>query len=367
MKNEERVVVKVGTSVLTDSSGRIRREKIDNIVRQIVEVKRMGFKPVLVTSGAIALGMELLGIKKKPKELEKRQALASVGQVLLMKLYGEEFEKHSLYVGQILMTHEDIEDKSRCLNLTNTLNTLISMDITPVVNENDALSFKEIQFGDNDNLSALIAQVVNAKLLLLLSDVEGLYDKNPKRYPSAKLLKVVNRIDERIWRLADGTLSEKSFGGMKSKLEAAKKAGLYGIPTRIVKGDIEDVIVRVLKGEEIGTLFLPERKLSRSKWWTAFAFRSKGKLFIDEGAVRAIKESGKSLLPSGVIGVEGNFSRGDCVEVVDRNGNLVSKGITNYGSYEIELIKGLKTLEIERKLGYKYTDEIIHRDNMVIL
>ncbi|MCS7281538.1 MAG: glutamate 5-kinase [Desulfobacterota bacterium] len=367
MTKISRLVVKVGTSILTDKLGRINPQKIKDIARQIKKVKEMGVDPLVVTSGAIACGMELLGINRKPKEIGKKQALASVGQVILMSLYSHAFKEHNLHIGQILLTHEDVKDKDRCLNLTNTLNTLLSLGIIPVVNENDALSFREIQFGDNDNLSATIAQIVNADLLLLLSDVDGLYEKNPKKYPGANLVKVVKKIDERIWSIAEGTESEKSIGGMLSKIEAAKKAGLYGIPTRIVSGDTEEVIVRVVLGEELGTLFLPERKLSRKKWWTAFAFRTKGKIWIDDGAEKAIKENGKSLLPTGVLKVEGDFSRGDCVEVVNIKGVLISKGIVNYGSHEIDLIKGLKTIEIEQKLGYKYTEEVIHRDNMVIL
>ena len=213
----------------------------------------------------------------------------------------------------------------------------------------------------------MIAQIINADLLLLLSDVDGLYEKNPKKYRDANLLRTVKKIDDRLWHIAEGTESEKSIGGMVSKLEAAKKAGLYGIYTRIVNGNARNVIVRVVEGEEIGTLFLPERKLSRNKWWTAFAYRTKGKIWVDEGAEKAIREKGRSLLPSGILKVEGVFSRGDCVEIVNKVGILVSKGITNYHSHEIEMIRGLKTVEIEKKLGYKYTEEIIHRDNMVIL
>jgi glutamate 5-kinase len=367
MQKFSKVVVKVGTSVLTDKEGTINREKIEEIADQIKRVNAKGVEAVIVTSGAIASGMQLLKIAKKPKEIGKKQALAAVGQVMLMTLYAEAFKKHGLNIGQILITHEDIKDKKRCLNLMNTLNTLLSLRITPVVNENDALSFTEIQFGDNDNLSATIAQIINADLLLLLSDVDGFYEKNPKRYPGARLLKTVKKIDDKIWAIAEGTESERSIGGMVSKLEAAKKAGLYGIFTRIVNGNTKDVIVRVINGEEIGTLFLPERRLSRNKWWTAFAYRTKGKIWIDEGAEKAIREKGKSLLPSGILKVEGDFSRGDCVEILNEKGVLISKGIANYYSYEIQMIKGLKTVEIERKLGYKYTEEVIHRDNMVIL
>lgn len=363
----KRVVIKIGTSVLLDQRKKISIGMIESIGEQVRTIQRKGIKPVIVTSGAIACGMEILNLKKKPKEIEKRQALASIGQVLLMKMYMDVFEKKDIKIGQILLTHEDIASKNRCLNLMNTLTALINMDIVPVINENDALSFKEIRFGDNDNLSALIAQISNADLLLLLSDVEGLYEKDPKRYPDARIIRLVERIDKDIERTASGTRSEKSIGGMVSKLEAAKKAGYYGIPTRVVKGDIRDIIPRVIGGEEIGTLFLPRGKIARNKWWTAFAYKIKGYIDIDEGATQAIKDRGKSLLPSGIVGIAGEFSRGDCVELKTLKGRVIARGITNYSSSDIEKIKGIKSIDIEKKLGYKYTDEIIHRDNMVII
>lgn len=363
----KRIVVKIGTSVLLDANKKISIEMIKNISEQIKAVKEKGVKPIIVTSGAIACGMELMDIKKKPKEIEKRQALASIGQVLLMKMYMDVFKEKGIKIGQILLTHEDIANKEKCLNLMNTLNALIKLDIVPVINENDALSFKEIRFGDNDNLSALIAQIANADLLLLLSDVDGLFDKDPKRYPEAKIIKVVEKIDKEIEKTAGGTRSEKSTGGMVSKLEAAKKAGYYGIPTRVVRGNLKDVIQRIIKGEEIGTLFLPEGKIARNKWWTAFAYRIKGNIDIDEGATQAILFRGKSLLPSGIVDISGDFSRGDCVNLRSVTGKVIARGITNYSSSDIEKIKGIKTVDIEKKLGYKYTDEIIHRDNMVIL
>ncbi|MCX7966681.1 MAG: glutamate 5-kinase, partial [Syntrophorhabdaceae bacterium] len=298
-KTLKRVVVKIGTSVLLDNFKRISINMIENIAEQIKIVREKGIKPIIVTSGAIACGMELMGLTKKPKEIEKRQALASIGQVLLMKMYMDVFNNKGIKVGQILLTHEDIASKEKCLNLMNTLNALINLDIVPIINENDALSFKEIRFGDNDNLSALIAQITNADLLLLLSDVDGLYEKDPKKYPDARIIKVVKKIDKDIEKTAGGTRSEKSIGGMVSKLEAAKKAGFYGIPTRVIRGNIKDIIPRVIKGEEIGTLFLPEGKITRNKWWTAFAYRIRGSIDIDEGAVQAILNRGKSLLPSG--------------------------------------------------------------------
>lgn len=366
MKEWKRVVLKIGSSLLLNERAQISRKFLRDIAGQVKKMKERKIEAIIVSSGAIACGMKILGIKKKPKEIQKKQAIASCGQVYLMELYRKAFEKEGLKIGQILMTHEDIKDRKRCFNLTNTLNVLLSMGIIPIVNENDSISFEEIRFGDNDNLSALIAQITDADLLILLSDVEGLYDRDPKRYGNANIIKAVQRIDREIENIAEGTRSERSIGGMKSKIEAAKKAVYFGIPTRIVKGDEKDVILRLLDGEDIGTLFLPQKRLSRKEWLLAFAFKSKGSIIIDVGAKKAIIFEGKSLLPSGIRQVKGEFLRGDCVEIEDEEGKLLARGITNYSSKEIEMIKGFKSIDIEKKLGYKYTDEIIHRNNMVV-
>jgi len=367
MHKIKRVVIKIGTSVLLDKEKKININMVRNIARQVRRIKNEGIEAIVVSSGAIACGMESIGLKKKPKEIEKRQALASVGQIILMKMYMDTFQRDRMKVGQVLLTHEDIKSKDRCLNLMNTLNTLLSMKIVPVINENDALSFKEIRFGDNDNLSALIAQITNADLLLLLSDVEGLFNKDPKKHSDARIISVVKRIDEKIEKTAGGTKSEKSTGGMVSKLEAAKKAGYYGIPTRVVMGDVKNIIWKAIKGEDVGTLFLPERKMARNKWWTAFAFKVRGRIHLDRGAENAVTRAKKSLLPSGVTGIEGDFARGDCIELDNMDGKVIGRGITNYSSADIDKIKGLKSVDIEKKLGYKYAEEVVHRDNMVVI
>jgi len=367
MLNIKRVVIKVGTSVLLDNDKKISIDMVRKLARQIKSIKDAGIDSIVVSSGAVASGMESLGLKKKPKEIEKRQALASIGQIKLMKMYMDSFEKEKLKIGQVLLTHEDIKSKNRCLNLTNTLNSLLSMNIVPVINENDAVSFKEIRFGDNDNLSALIAQITDADLLMLLSDVDGLYDKDPNKCKDARIIKTVEKIDGKIEKLASGTQSEKSIGGMVSKLEAAKKAACYGISTRIVRGNIEDIAWRVVKGENIGTLFQPETKLARNKWWTAFAFKVKGKVWLDDGAEYAIINNGKSLLPAGIADVAGDFSRGECIELNSTSGRVIARGITNYSSSDIKKIKGLKSVDIEKKLGYKYAEEVVHRNNMAVI
>ncbi len=363
----KRLVLKIGTSILLDENRKISTTKIKEIARQVKVARKKGIQVIIVSSGAVACGMETVGLVKKPKEIAKKQALASIGQVLLMKMYRENFEKLEMKVGQVLLTHEDIKNKTRCINLTNTLDALLHMGIVPVINENDALSFTEIKFGDNDNLSALIAQIVEGDLLLLLSDVEGLFDCDPNDNPRARMIPVVKKIDRELEQFATGTGSEKSVGGMASKLEAAKKAGSYGIPTRIVLGTKKDIILKVIEGEDPGTLFLPERKLARKKWWTAFAFKPKGALWVDEGAEQAVVHNGKSLLPSGVTRADGAFTSGECVEMKNPQGDIIARGITNYSSSDVDRIKGLKSTDIEKQLGYKYTAEIIHRDNMVII
>lgn len=367
MSDIKRVVLKIGTSVLLDEENRISAAKAEDFARQIKAVTDRSIQVICVSSGAQACGMESIGLKKKPKEMARRQALASIGQVVLMRMYMDAFAKVGLTASQILLTHEDIRSRTRCINLLNTIDALLDMGVVPIVNENDTLSFKEIMFGDNDNLSALIAQITTSDLLVLLSDVEGLYEKDPKHHADARMIRTVKRIDKDIEALAQGTSSETSVGGMTSKLEAAKKAGHYGVPTRLVKGDVEDVIPRLLAGEEIGTLFVAKKRMTRKECWIAFAFKTKGSISVDQGAEKALLSSGKSLLPSGIVDVGGHFARGECVDITDGETKVIARGIVNYSSSDINKIKGSKSVEIERKLGYKYTEEVIHRDNMVLL
>jgi glutamate 5-kinase len=362
-----RVVVKIGTSVLLDAGEKISNSRAEDFARQIKAVRDRSIDVIVVSSGAQACGMERVGLRRKPREMARKQALASIGQVVLMRMYMDAFAKVGLAASQILLTHEDIRSRTRCINLMNTIDALLDMGVVPIVNENDTLSFKEIMFGDNDNLSALIAQITSSDFLVLLSDVEGLCEKDPKRHPGAKVIGTVRKIDREIEALAHGTDSEKSVGGMTSKLEAAKKAGHYGIPTRLVKGDVKDVLPRVIDGEDIGTLFLARKRMTRKECWIAFAFKSKGRIMVDQGARAALLEAGKSLLPSGIVKVEGEFARGECVDIADGEKNSIARGIVNYSSSDIGKIKGSKSIEIEKKLGYKYTEEVVHRDNMVLL
>ncbi len=362
-----RVVVKIGTSVLLDADEKISSSRAEDFARQIKAVRDRSVDVIVVSSGAQACGMERVGLRRKPREMARKQALASIGQVVLMRMYMDAFAKVGLAASQILLTHEDIRSRTRCINLMNTIDALLDMGVVPIVNENDTLSFKEIMFGDNDNLSALIAQITSSDFLVLLSDVEGLCEKDPKRHPGARVIGIVRKIDKEIEALAHGTDSEKSVGGMTSKLDAAKKAGHYGIPTRLVRGDVKDVLPRVIDGEDIGTLFLARKRMTRKECWIAFAFKSKGRIMVDQGARVALTEAGKSLLPSGIVKVEGEFARGECVDIADGEKNSIARGIVNYSSSDIGKIKGSKSIEIEKKLGYKYTEEVVHRDNMVLL
>jgi len=362
-----RVVVKIGTSVLLGADEKISSARVEDFARQIRSVRDRSVDVIVVSSGAQACGMERVGIRRKPREIARKQALASIGQVVLMRMYMDAFAKAGLTASQILLTHEDIRSRTRCINLMNTIDALLDMGVVPIVNENDTLSFKEIMFGDNDNLSALIAQITSSDMLVLLSDVEGLCEKDPKRHPGARVIGTVRKIDRDIEAFAYGTSSEKSVGGMRSKLEAAKKAGHYGIPTRLVKGDVKDVLPRVVDGEEIGTIFLARKRMTRKECWIAFAFKSRGRIVVDHGARTALLDAGKSLLPSGIVGVEGDFARGECVDIADGGKNSIARGIVNYSSSDIGKIKGSKSIEIEKKLGYKYTEEVVHRDNMVLL
>ena len=293
MSDIRRMVLKIGTSVLLDEQKRISRARMLDFARQIKAVRDRSVDVILVSSGAIACGMETVGLKRKPREMARKQALASIGQVALMAMYMEAFAQAGLKASQILLTHEDTKSNARCINLLNTIDALLAMGVVPVINENDTLSFKEIMFGDNDNLSALIAQITSADLLVLLSDVEGLYEKDPKRNPGARIIRTVRRFDERDRGFAQGTGSEKSVGGMTSKLEAAKKAGHYGIPTRLVSGGIKDVVLRTAAGEQIGTLFAAAKRMTQEEVLDRLRLQAEGETGHRPGRPEGPRRSGE--------------------------------------------------------------------------
>jgi glutamate 5-kinase len=365
LHNIRRIVVKVGTSVISSSHG-LSTEAVKGLVKQILALRATGKEIVLVSSGAIAAGMSVLGFTKRPSTLPQQQACAAIGQGRMMSVYEGLFNEQGMHTAQILLTREDIRARHRYLNSRNTLLTLLRYGIFPIVNENDTVSVDEIKFGDNDMLSSLVSVLVESDLLIILSDVKGLYTKSPED-KDAKIIGVVEGINSRIQELAKGTKRLTSVGGMASKIKAAKIATLSGIPVVIADGAEEDVLLKILSGADIGTLFVPEEKLKGSKKrWLLFGSHPVGTIIIDEGAKEALVEKGKSLLPSGILNVMGSFESGKVVGVADKNNNEIGRGIAKYSSKDIEKIKGLKTNIVDKILGFSLGPEVIHRDDMGI-
>ncbi|MBI5639148.1 MAG: glutamate 5-kinase [Nitrospirae bacterium] len=364
----KRLVVKIGSNILSDEKEGLDTKRISSIASDIVELQGMGYEVVIVSSGAVAAGMRKLGLKQKPKEIKLKQAAAAVGQSSLMWAYERSFAEHGKKVGQVLLTREDVSDRKRYINAKNTLLTLLSYGIIPIVNENDTVVTDEIKFGDNDHLASLVSILVEAERLVILSDVEGLFMQDPRYSPSAELIREVEEITCDIERLAGGTGSAVGTGGMYSKVLAARKATSHGIAVHIVTGKKKGLLVALIRGRQHGTYFRPvENRISHRKGWIAYSTRSKGSVVLDDGAVKAITGMGRSLLPSGIVSVEGDFELGDPVFCVDRQGRKIAKGLTNYSSADLKKVMSKKTSEIEKILGYKYSDEAIHRDNLVIL
>jgi glutamate 5-kinase len=366
LQDVKKVIIKIGSAVLTGTDG-LDLEIIEQLVDEIAELTKQGYQIVVVTSGAIASGKHRMGISGPLKSMPQKQAAAAIGQSRLMRVYSNAFGKHGIYVAQILLTMSDLTDRKRFLNIRNTLSTLTEWGVIAVINENDSVAVDEIKFGDNDHLAAMIANITEAHLLINLTSTEGLYDKNPALSKKAKVISLVREITGEIETAATADTTSVGMGGMKSKVIAARKVTAFGIPYIIAPGKEKGILHAVIAGKDKGTLFLPmSEHLTSRKCWIAFTLRSRGKLTLDEGARAAICEHGKSLLPSGIIGVEGNFDLGDPVTCVDQNGVTLAKGLVNYGSQEIHKIMGLKSSKIEQVLGYKDYDEVIHRDNMAV-
>ncbi len=359
-----RVVVKVGSRLVV-SGGGLDLDFIDRLAGDIVSSQI----PVstIVSSGAVAAGMGQMGIKEVPSSIPMKQALAAIGQSHLIRHYEKVFEKRNRKVAQILLTGDDLSIRNRFLNAVNTFEKLFSLGVIPIVNENDTVTVEEIKFGDNDTLSAKVALLVNADLLIILTDVDGVYTRDPTRYDDAELIKCIKNIDRKYVRqFSTHSPGKLGTGGIYTKLLAAYEASLKGIPTIIANGKKPGIIRNILSGKVEGTVILPRKdKLKAKKAWMAIMSRPRGKITIDNGAVKALLE-GRSLLPSGIRNAEGNFSRGDTVEVVAEDGREIARGITEYNVSEIEKIKGHKSSEIERLLGYVFSEEVIHRDKMVL-
>lgn len=363
-----RAVIKLGTAVLTGPDGGLAKETFGQLAAQVSALRKEGREVTIVTSGAVAAGLKLLNTGSKPGSLPQKQAAAAVGQSALMWLYERSLARYGLKVAQVLLTHEDLKDRKRYLNSRHTLLALLNFGIIPVVNENDTVAVEEIMLGDNDNLAAMVASLIDADLLVILSDIQGLYRQDPRLQPKAELIPLVEVIEPELERLVGGSLSPTAVGGMVTKIQAARSAARAGIATVIAHGHIPDIILKIMAGEEVGTLFLPEGDpLTKRKHWIAFVLRPKGAIGVDEGAVAAVLKKGKSLLASGIASVSGKFGVGDAVEIMDSGGQVFARGLTNYSSQELGKIKGLKSAAIEAELGYKYFDEVVHRDNLVVL
>jgi glutamate 5-kinase len=368
MSKIKRVVIKIGSSVLTDEDGEIQDSAFYEIARGISKLKSKKIETVVVSSGAIASGMKKLGLKKKATDVSMKQAIAACGQSALMWNYERAFSEFGERVAQILLTHDGLSDRKRFLNARKTLLTLLRIGIIPIINENDTVAVEEIMFGDNDNLAALVTSLVEADLLILLTNIDGLYTNDPRNHRDAEFLPVINEIDMEIQKMAGETFGKTTTGGMKTKIEAAKAAAAFGVPTIIANGKKQSALANIFSGEMIGTLFIPSNERIRGrKHWIAFTLKPSGDLIIDDGAKRAIASLGKSLLPSGIIGVKGNFELGESVRCIDENGSEIARGLASYGSDEIRKILGAKSTSVEGILGYKYGDEIIHRDDLVVI
>ncbi len=362
-----RIVVKVGSSSLTHPTGKLNLSQIERLVRQLADLHHQGKELVLVSSGAIGAGMGKLGLKSRPKTIPEKQALAAVGQGILLHMYEKMFAEYGQTVAQVLLTREDVADRRRFLNARNALMTLLGYGAIPIINENDTVAVEEIKFGENDTLSALVASLVDADLLILLTDIDGLYTANPKEDPSAQLICEVEEITPEVEKLAGGAGSALGTGGMATKLSAGKIATNSGVGMIIADGSRPNVLLEALSGEPVGTFFTPrEYRLQCRKRWIAFGTPVQGKIFVDDGAKRAIEHKGKSLLSSGITGVEGSFDLGNVVSITNSLGEEFARGIVNYGSREIEQIKGAHSKDIEKILGHKDYDEVIHRDNLVL-
>lgn len=361
-----RVVVKIGSSLLTDEGRGLNRVALDGWVDELGALVGRGIKLLLVTSGAVASGMQRLGVKQRPHTLHELQAMAAVGQMGLVQAYESSFQRHGLQTAQVLLTHEDLASRERYLNARSTLRTLLDFGVVPVINENDTVATDEIRFGDNDTLAALVANLVEADALIILTDQDGLYETDPRTAIGAKLVPEGMAGDAGLLRMAGdaGTLGR---GGMRSKLLAAEKAARSGAVTVIAPGRCERVVSRVLDGESIGTCLSPAQgRVAARKQWLASHLHVSGRLTIDAGAVRVLRDGGKSLLPVGVKAVEGSFQRGELVSCHDPDGNEVARGLVNYSIDETRRIMGQASDRIETLLGYVDEPELIHRDNMVV-
>lgn len=366
-EDAKRIVVKIGSGVLTEDNG-LNLKALRSISRQICQLADRELEIILVSSGAMASGIKKIGLSKRPEEIPKRQAIAAVGQAGLIMEYEKSFDRYNKKVAQILLTSDDLVNRKRYLNARNTLCTLLSWQVIPIINENDTVVVEEIKFGDNDNLAAMITLLMDADILINLTDIDGLYTKDPRKNKDAELIPVVTTIKKDIEKYATDIPGPLGTGGMLSKIKAAKKVTAAGIPMLIAGGEKHDILIKLFAGKEHGTFFIPKKeKLANRKCWIAFTLKPKGTIMIDNGAAAAILKSGKSLLPSGIVRVDGEFSVGAAVEFRRKSNNeILGTGLVNYCASDIRKIMGLKSGKIKKYLGHKSYDEVIHRDNLAI-
>ena len=364
----KRLVVKVGSSLVTNHGQGLDRSAIASWAAQIAQLRTLGHKLVLVSSGAIAEGMQRLGWAHRPHAIHELQAAAAVGQMGLVQVYESCFSQHGLRTAQILLTHDDLADRGRYLNARSTLMTLLNMGIVPIINENDTVVTDEIKFGDNDTLGALVANLVEADWLVILTDINGLFDDDPRKNPGARLISKAQSSDAQLERMAGGAGSTIGKGGMITKVLAARRAARSGADTFIVSGKIQNVLLKLLDGESIGThLRANTNPITARKQWLANHIQIVGKIFVDTGAAQALRLNGKSLLPVGVTAIEGDFDRGAVVTCIAPDGTEVARGLVNYSATESRRIAGKSSADLETILGYLGESEIIHRDNLVLM
>ncbi|MGR9085581.1 MAG: glutamate 5-kinase [Gammaproteobacteria bacterium] len=364
----KRVVVKIGSSLLTKGGQGLDHDAITAWVRQMADLRHKSIDVILVSSGAVAEGMSRLGLKVRPKTLHELQAAAAVGQMGLVRFFDDNFQHHGLHAAQVLLTHDDLSHRQRYLNARSTLLTLLKFGIIPVINENDTVDTEEIRFGDNDTLAALVANLVEAELLIILTDQQGLFSADPGLHPDAILISEISVNDPRLDTMAGGSRSGLGRGGMQTKVRAARLAARSGTETVIAAGAVGDVIIDVISGRNLGTHFRPNLEpLVARKRWLAGQLQVKGKLVLDAGAIKVLRSDGKSLLAVGVKSVTGRFDRGELVSCVDETGQEIARGLINYGKSETQMIAGKSSLEFEKILGYADESELIHRDNMVLI
>lgn len=361
-------VVKLGSAILTNDGQGLATEAIEAWVEQIVALREEGVQVVLVSSGAVAEGMKRLGMRSRPHAIHEQQAAAAVGQMGLVQAYESFFSRHDIHTAQILLTHDDLSNRQRYLNARSSIRTLLEMGVVPIVNENDTVAIDEIRLGDNDTLAALVANLIEADLLLILTDQQGMYRSDPRTNPEAELLDMVEADNPVLDEMAGGSAGQLGRGGMATKVGAARLAARSGTATVVASGRERDVLLRLFREESVGTLFLPgTRQLDARKRWLIGHLQMRGSLTLDEGAVEVLRSSGRSLLAVGIRGVEGEFQRGDLVSLREGGGEEIARGLANYSAEDMRRLKGELSDRIEAILGYVDEEEMVHRDNMVLV